>query len=82
MVFVESMLLRADEVLWIARTEGCRGGYLETRIIVSTGHHDDLAAGRAKILRQKGRDVDLRTFHTAPNAEGLNNEGGLWYLRK
>lgn len=60
---VESMLLRANKVPWRARIDECHGGHPGTRIVVSAGHYDDLAAGRAKILGQKCRDVDFRTVH-------------------
>lgn len=77
MEFVESMLLRANEVSWRARTDGCRGGYSETKILVSTGDHDHLAERRSKILVQKNRDVDLRTVQNPQKVKALNNEGGL-----
>lgn len=73
--FVEGMLLRANKVSWRARTDGCRGDFSEAERVVSTGHDDDLVAGLSKILVQKGRDVECRTVLTAPNADGLNNEG-------
>lgn len=77
MEFVESMLLRANEVSWRARTDGCRGGYSETKILVSTGDHDDLAEGRSKILVQKNRDVDLGTVQNPRTTKALNYEGRL-----
>lgn len=77
MVFVESMLVRSNEVPWRARTDGCRGGYPETKIFVSTGHHADLAAGRSKMLVQKGKDRDFRTVQNTPKAKAVNNEVGL-----
>lgn len=57
--------------------EEFRGGQPVTTIFVDTKHHTDLAAGRTKVLMQKGRNVDLRTAHTTRNAEGFNSEGGL-----
>lgn len=59
------------------KSDGCRGDDPETKILVSTGHHDDLTAGRSEILGQTGRDVDFRTVQTPRKAKALDDKGGL-----